>query len=480
LVEQTRRITSDRALRERLGAAARERAVEFTWDRTDAANLELLEEEREVAPALPTLRSHIAGSDTGRAAGMAAALMTNNFIALIFTVTFAHALGAGGYGSLGALLAAFAILIVPGAALQATVAREVSAASVTPGANPAAGIRRWMWRLLAATAVVCGIAILLRRPTADLIGVKATWAASAVLPTGALWLVLCVQRGALQGFQHYRAVAFSIIGEAGARLALGIGLYAAGLGLTGAFLGTTAGIATMSVALVLPLHRVLIQHEDAGDVPEARLRWLLVRGWVPLVSFALIAALQNIDVVFVKHHASPEAAGSYAAASVAAKAVIWVAIGLGLYLLPEAVRRARIGEDARPVMIRTLVLVALVALPMILVYAVAGHQVLAVAFGEDLTEASDALPLLAVAMSLLAWAYLSVQYLLALGRVSFVLLLGLAPIVELALLRAVGADLTGVALVLVALQGVLAPAVFAVVLRSAAQARAMRVTGTAA
>ena len=109
---------------------------------------------------------------------------------------------------------------------------------------------------------------------------------------------------------------------------------------------------------------------------------------------------------------------------------------------------------------------------MIAVYAVAGEQVLAAVFGEDLTAAAGALPLLALAMSLLAWAYLSVQYLLALGRVSFVILLAVAPPVELALLVTVGAQLTEVAPVLVALQLVLAPAVFWLVLRSAASALA--------
>jgi glycosyltransferase involved in cell wall biosynthesis/O-antigen/teichoic acid export membrane protein len=480
LLEQTRRLTSDRELRKRLGAAARARALEFTWDRTAAASLAVLEQEREAAPGRRSLRSQIAGSDTGRAAGLAAALMTNNFIALVFTVAFARLLGASGYGSLGALLAGFTILIVPGSALQATVAREVSVAAVTPGVNPAAGIRRWIWRLLAGAALVSVVAVALRRPTADLIGVDLDWAAASILPTGALWLVLCVQRGALQGFQRYRAVGLSIIGEAGARLVLGLGLYAAGLGITGAFLGTTASIAAMSLVLTGPLHAVLGDHEVAAPGPEPRLRALLARAWVPLVSFALIAALQNIDVVFVKHQASATAAGSYAAASVAAKAVIWVAIGLGLYLLPEAVRRTHLGQDARPVMLRTLALVALVALPMIAIYAVVGHQVLAAVFGNDLTEASDALPLLAVAMSLLAWAYLSVQYLLALGQVSFMVLLALAPPVELALLTAVGAHLTAVATALVALQCVLAPAVFALVLSSAARAHALRVPGTVA
>jgi O-antigen/teichoic acid export membrane protein len=248
------------------------------------------------------------------------------------------------------------------------------------------------------------------------------------------------------------------------------------MGVTGAFLGTTASIVAMVLALTIPLKRALADYEGAPqtvDGEEPHFRFLLKRAWVPLLAFALIAALQNIDIIYVKHAASESAASSYAAASVAAKAVIWVAIGLGLYLLPEAVRRTRVGQDARPVLARTLVLIACVALPMIAVYAVAGETVLAKAFGEDLTAASQALPLLAVAMSLLAWAYLSVQYLLALGRVSFVLLLGAAPPIEIALLVAVGAQLTSVAATIAALQLVLAPAVFAIVLRSAARARSL-------
>jgi glycosyltransferase involved in cell wall biosynthesis/O-antigen/teichoic acid export membrane protein len=474
LAAQTRRVVQDPGLRERLGAAARERSREFTWDTTAARNLEVLQEASRGEPARAGLRARLASSDTGRAAGLAAALMANNFIALIFTVVFAHLLGASGYGSLGALLAAFTILVVPGSALQATVAREVSAAAVTPGANPTAGIRRWLGRILAGAAGVAAVGVLLREPTAALVGVEVDWAAAAILPTGALWLLLCVQRGALQGLQRYRAVGLSIVGEAGARLALGLALYAAGLGVTGAFLGTTASVAAISLVLVPPLRSALAEHGPAAEAAvEPSFRSLLRRAWVPLLAFALIAALQNIDVVYVKREASDDAAGSYAAASVAAKAVIWVAIGLGLYLLPEAVRRTRAGLDARPVLARTLVLIAAVALPMTLAYSVAGHEILAAVFGDDLTEAADALPLLGLAMSLLAWAYLSVQYLLALGRSSFVILLAIAPPLELALLVLVGAELAEVASVLAALQLVLAPAVFWLVLRTAARARAL-------
>jgi glycosyltransferase involved in cell wall biosynthesis/O-antigen/teichoic acid export membrane protein len=466
LAEHTARLAGDRGLVERLGASARERAREFTWDRTARESLQALREVRDSVHARVSLRRRFAASDTGRAAGLATALMANNFIALLFTIVFARLLGASGYGSLGALLAAFTILVVPGSALQATVAREVSAAAAAGEESPAAGVWVWLWRLLMASVAAVVVAVLLREPLAAVVGVDLDWAAAAIIPTGALWLVLCVQRGTLQGLGRYSAVGYSIVAEAGARLGLGLALYAVGLGVTGAFLGTTASIAAVSLLLVPPmigaLGRPQLRHAPLS------LKALLGSAWAPVLAFSLVAALQNIDIVYVKHEASSDDAGSYAAASVAAKAVIWVAIGLGLYLLPEAVRRTRAGRDARPVLWKTIALISSVALPMVLVYAVAGETILAAVFGDDLTAAAGALPLLALAMSLLACAYLGVQYLLALGRSGFVLLLALATVAELVMLLAVGSSLVAVATVLVALQLVLTPVLLGLSVRSAA------------
>jgi O-antigen/teichoic acid export membrane protein len=170
-------------------------------------------------------------------------------------------------------------------------------------------------------------------------------------------------------------------------------------------------------------------------------------------------------VIVVKHEASEDAAGSYAVAAVAAKAIIWVAVGLGLYLLPEAARRTKAGADARPVLVRTLALIAAAAAPMVLIFALAAEPLLAAVFGDDLTEAAGALPWLGLAMALLACAYLSVQYLLALGRASFIPVLGAAAALEVVLLLMVGADLTDVALALFGLQLVCAATVLALSFR---------------
>ena len=462
LVQKTRLIVEDHGLRERLGARARERAREFTWERTAERNLRVLEEERERQAESPSFARGLARTDTGRAAGLALSVIAGNVIALAFTIVFARVLGASDYGSLAALLSAFIILMVPGSALQIAVARHVSTSLASGDAQAGAGVRRWLGHLLLATAVVALAAIPLRQLLAAVLNVEEDWAAAAVPLTAMLWMLVSVERGALQGLQRYRLVGWSIIGEAGARLAFALLLVGIGLDVTGAFLGSVLSLVAVGLVLAGPLFR----HVPHGEgIP---LRDLLAGAWAPVIGLMLLFALQELHVIVVKHEASGDAAGSYAVAAVAAKAIIWVAVGLGMYLLPEAARRVRGGEDARPILLSTLALIAAAAVPMVLVYAVAAKPLLGAVFGEDLTQASGALPWLALAMALLACAYLAVQYLLAIGRRSFIGVLAAAAAVEVLALLAVGANLTGIALALFGLQLACAGAMLALSLRTPA------------
>ena len=184
--------------------------------------------------------------------------------------------------------------------------------------------------------------MLLRQPIADLISVPETWAAAAAAPTGVLWLLLSVERGALQGAHLYKPVAWSIVLEAAGRLVFGLLLVARGHGRDRR----------------LPRHAAVAGRDRVRavvDQPQAarRARRRAPRRGACATSSAapgprssalfLIALLQNVDVILVKRQIGGEAAGAYAAAAVAAKAVVWVAIGIGLYLLPEATRAARHG-----------------------------------------------------------------------------------------------------------------------------------------
>ena len=228
--------------------------------------------------------------------------------------------------------------------------------------------------------------------------------------------------------------------EAAGRLAFGVILVAAGLGVTGAYLGHAA---------VVPRHRAraVVDRPQRGSGsrrarPTRGACWDLVGGaWPAVIGLFLIAVLQNVDVIMVKRQIGGDEAGAYAAAAVAAKAVVWVAIGIGLYLLPEATRAARHGRG-----------------PAAGAGARAGASwrrspcrccsstrsspatVLRLAFGPDTVVAADALFVLGCAMTLLAVGYLGVQYMLALGRIAFLPALAAVAVAEIILLGGLGID----------------------------------------
>ncbi|MEO6496775.1 MAG: oligosaccharide flippase family protein, partial [Solirubrobacteraceae bacterium] len=221
--------------------------------------------------------------------------------------------------------------------------------------------------------------------------------------------------------------------------------------------------------LVAAVMLVVLLRRRTGPAPaEVRLRTMtsLVTGsWAPLLGLVFLAVLQNVDVIVANREMTEQAAGAYAAAVVAAKLVVWVAIGIGLYLLPEATRRGAAGLDPRPVFLRTLGLLALISIPALVVFAVAPVLLLRVAFGEEFTSASGVLVVLGAAMTLLAVAYLAVQYMLALRQTAFLWLLGVVAVAEPFLLTAGDLDLAGFAAVVLGLQCVAAAGALALALR---------------
>ncbi len=247
LTAAVQRLVADDDLRSRMGAAARSRAHGFTWERTARESLTLLEETAERAPI--RLREVAGRSETLKAVGMAAATMANNFIALIFTVLFARLLGAEDYGSLAALVSTFVILAVPGSAIQVAIAREIALGRLGEGPELAANLSIYRRRLILIGVVVTIGAVLMRKPIADLISVPESWAAAAALPTGVLWLLLSLERGALQGAHLYKPVAWSIVLEATGRLVFGLVLVAAGMGVAGAYFGTPLSLAATAFGL---------------------------------------------------------------------------------------------------------------------------------------------------------------------------------------------------------------------------------------
>ena len=373
-------------------------------------------------------------SATVSAVGLAAAAMAANAVAVVSTVVFARMLGTDGYGALAALLNLSVILFVPGLALQVAAAREGALGRLGAGGELAATVARWRTAVLVATVVVACAAVLARGPLAALLNVDEEWAAAAVPVTGCLWLLLCLQRGLLQATRAYRAAGLSIVLEATGRLATGVLLAAVGLGVTGAYLGTAASITVAALVLDRVLRRRL-----GPPVTDARphpLGALARDAAMPIAVLTLLASLQNVDVIMARHGLDETAAGVYAACTVAAKALVWVAIGLGMWVLPEAARHAADGLDARTVLLRALAIIGALAVCALAVFAAVPGLLLRTAFGPDYETGAGVLLTLGCAYALLAASYLAVQFLLGVAGRTFALVLAAIAVAEPLLLLA--------------------------------------------
>ena len=409
---------------------------------------------RRYEPRIAALR----GSDTAKAAGLALAMIANNVIALGSTIVFARLLS--DYASLAALVSYFLILSVVGYAIQIATAREGVLGHLGVGAGLTATLKRWTWSLLLFTVAATVVSILLRDPIAQAVGVqKDQWGAAIGIPAGCLWVELSFLRGALQGIGDYRSVGISLVGEQSVRLITGAALAAAGLGVTGAYLGTPISFIVMGLYCAFQLHRYVERTGGARPVaPQAAVGlWSHVRGaWAPIAGLIVIAVLQNIDIIAAKHRfvSTHDLASSYAATAVAAKVLIWVAIGAGFYLVPEVSRRRAVGQDTRPVLSRALAIIFVCAIPVLLIFAFGAEPLLRVAFGPDRLKATSSLLILGIAFTVLACTYLAIQYMLALKRTWFLLVVGAVAIAEPVLLLQASRKPAGFAAVVLAVQAI--------------------------
>ena len=172
-----------------MGEAALSRARGFTWDNTASGTLDVMT--RTMAAERPRLRDALRRSESGKAAGLAAATLVNNGVQLVFTVIFTRLLGATGYGTLAALVSAFLILLVAGQSVQVAAAREAALDRLGQSGMVRVTLRAWTHRLLWALLAVSAASALFRTQIAAAIGVdEAPWGAAVILPTGVLWMLI--------------------------------------------------------------------------------------------------------------------------------------------------------------------------------------------------------------------------------------------------------------------------------------------------
>ena len=350
-----------------------------------------------------------------QAGPLAVAGVLANGASVVLTVALARLLSPHSYGVLNQLTGLYLILSMPGSAVVVAVVRRV-----TMWHEDGSGhlVRRWAGRVhRQGTMLVLAWAVLVfasRHGVAVLLNQQSGIGIAAILTAAAFFVLLSLDRGPAAGPPGLPAAGGQPPGGdgcAGGRRARARGRRASGRRVPpwacssarswrrptpagrrcgpGRVAGRPACWAAAGwVAAVRP-------DPVLGGGAVASGATVVLDLVVASVSLSMVAVLQNIDVLVVGRD-NPAHSGAYAAVSVTSKAIVFGAIVLGGYLLPEAAIRWRQGGHALRQLAVVLVLLAVPSVLLLGVALVAPEVLLQLVFHHAYTSASDALaPLVA-------------------------------------------------------------------------------------
>jgi O-antigen/teichoic acid export membrane protein len=230
-----------------------------------------------------------------------------NVLGYGFNAIMSRQLGVSGYGELGSLLAVIVVASVPGTALQAVIARRLSAGH----------LRAHVLQATALLSVAVGAATLLISPALKAflaIGSYAPlfWAALSLVPT----TIAFGWQGLLQGSGRYRGLGVLIVAIQLARVLGAVLAVATGTGTSMALAGGTLFTAVL-VAATAPW--VLRVAEPAARGRRAMLMDV-ARDISPILG---VLVLSNLDLLLARHYLPEHDSGLYAAGNLVTRAAFW-------------------------------------------------------------------------------------------------------------------------------------------------------------
>jgi len=384
-------------------------------------------------------------SGLNQAGPVAVAGMVVNGAAALVVVAVARLVSSRSYGEIAQLLGLFFILSMPGSAVLVGVVRRVTGLQASGQADR---VRPWVARIHRIALIGIGVELVL---VLALQGWIARWLSLSdgsgvvlILMAAGIWILLSVDRGLLQAHRHYRPLAGNLLVEGGIRTGSVLVMVAGGFGVTGYALGVFLGEVVATAHARWLASRAWADPRDApvrAGAPGAEAllarRRLMADVSAAFVGLGLLGLLQNVDVILLGRldHAQ---VGPYAAISVASKALVFGALALGAYLLPEATIRWNEGGHAVRQLGVTLVFLAVPATALIVLSVWAPKWFLTLVFSARLSTAAPAFATLVGAMICLSFTVLVTNYLFGTGSRWIVLLLLAGSGLAVALVNAAG------------------------------------------
>jgi O-antigen/teichoic acid export membrane protein len=242
--------------------------------------------------------------------------------------------------------------------------------------------------------------------------------------------VVPLNQGVIQGLQSFGWYALVTLISSFLRLIFAIGFVFLGFGVDGAILGIVLSTLITYLISFIPLRGVL--RGPRRHVGSLRALWSY--SIFTAIAATGIVVLYSIDTVLAKHFLSASDAGLYAALATIGRTALFVTSGIAIIMFPKVVTLYERGEAHTHLVIQALLGVVALAAVVEIAFCLVPALITKVMFGQTFLPIAGQLPLYGLAMLLLAFAQVIAMYFLAVGNRIFVLVIGIACVLQIALI----------------------------------------------
>jgi O-antigen/teichoic acid export membrane protein len=292
-------------------------------------------------------------------------------------------------------------------------------------------LRAAVLRLGAVTAVLVAAGIALSGPAATFLHLPASRPLAILCVALGISLFAQLQRGVFQGTERFGRFAVATLVESTVKVA------AAALIVTVIWKsesGAVLAIVVSSVAGAAVGWVLLGFLPKRGALPE--LRHVFRYSLATLATLSALSLLFSMDVVAAKHYLPAHSAGVYASVALLGKVAFFSTTAVTVLSFPRFSAHHEARTDARRLLARSLLAIAVMGLAVAAVYRVVPSLVVRPVFGHAYSSGERYVAWMAVAITLYSIAYQSAMYLLSQRMVRGVVLLAAAVATQLSLLYA--------------------------------------------
>jgi O-antigen/teichoic acid export membrane protein len=332
-----------------------------------------------------------------------------NALNYIYHFAMGRLLGVSAYGELVALFSFISILSMVPMSFSMVITKFVSGSSSKESIQ---GFLYVFYKYMSIVTLTLSIILLLFSGIiTSFLHIESIWLIVGSIFIFVISLPLMINRSTLQGLIKFNALLVTLFSENIFKLFLGLLLVLLGYSVGGALTGIFVGTLFSYFVSYYYLKEYPIQKKFKPD----SIKPVVIYSIPVFVNFIAVTLFSNSDLLLVKHYFSAGQVGTYAAAAVLSKVILFGVAPIVAVMFPIISKRHAAGDSYKSIFMLTIAAVSFFCLIAIFGYTFLSGTVIWILYGTTYLAAGSLLSLFSIYVSLFSLSTVFTNYFLAIG-----------------------------------------------------------------